>query len=243
MSLYSRLDNNRHVTSDYLRTIPLFKPLTDGQMAEVVPLLHPRTYAPAVTLFHQGMPGTTLYLIEEGRVRLSSVGHNGHEHTLAIYGPGDIFGELTMLDGLPRSASAITITTTAVWMLSKPDFDRLMEQFPPMARAMNRILASRLRASATHVEAIIFQDVIGRLAYELFNLSQHHGRQDSDSDGIVIDMPLTQADLGSIIGATRESVNKALATLRSRQLIQVEGTQIVVLNPMELQKMLVGRNL
>lgn len=241
MSLYSRLDNNRRVTSDYLRTISLFKALTAEQLAEVIPLLHPRTYAPAITLFHQGMPGTTLYLIEEGRVRLSSIGHNGHEHTLAIFGPGDIFGELTLLDGLPRSASAVTITTTAVWMLSKYDFDRLMEQYPLMARSMNRILASRLRASATHVEAIIFQDVIGRLAYELLNLSQHHGRQ--DSNGIVIDMPLTQADLGSIIGATRESVNKALATLRNRQLIQVDGTQIVVLNPIELQNMLIGRNL
>ena len=241
MSLYSRLDSNRRVTSDYLRTISLFKALTAEQLAEVIPLLHPRTYAPAITLFHQGMPGTTLYLIEEGRVRLSSIGHNGHEHTLAIFGPGDIFGELTLLDGLPRSASAVTITTTAVWMLSKYDFDRLMEQYPLMARSMNRILASRLRASATHVEAIIFQDVIGRLAYELLNLSQHHGRQ--DSNGIVIDMPLTQADLGSIIGATRESVNKALATLRNRQLIQVDGTQIVVLNPIELQNMLIGRNL
>jgi CRP-like cAMP-binding protein len=213
--------------------------MSEEQLAEVVPLLHPRTYAPAVTLFHQGMPGTTLYLIEEGRVRLSSMGQNGHEHTLAIYGPSDIFGELTLLDGLPRSASAVTITNTALWLLSKGDLDRLMEQYPVMARSMNRILAGRLRASATHVEAIIFQDVIGRLAYELYNLSQCHGRQ--TDDGVVIDMPLTQADLGSIVGATRESVNKALSTLRNRQLIQVEGTQIVVLDAAELQNILTGR--
>ena len=241
MSLYSRLDSTRQVAPAYLRTISLFAALSEAQLAEIVPFLHPRTYAPGVTLFHQGMPGTSLYVIEEGRVRLFSTGHNGHEHTLAIYGPGDIFGELTLLDGLPRSASAVTITTVAVWLLSKADLDRKMEQYPAIARSMNRILAARLRASATHVEAIIFQDVIGRLAYELFNLSEHHGQR--TSAGVVIDMPLTQADLGSIVGATRESVNKALATLRSRQLIQVDGTQIIILNSAGLQNLLIERNL
>lgn len=240
MSLYSRLDSSRHVTTTYLQTIPLFAKLGDEPLAEIIPFLHPRAYAPGVTLFHQGMPGTMLYLIEEGRVRLSSTGHNGDEHTLSIYGPGEIFGELALLDGLPRSASAVTITDTAVWLLAKTDLDRLMEQYPPVARSMNRILAARLRASATHVEAIIFQDVIGRLAYELLNLSEHHGRK--TRQGIMIDMPLTQADLGSIIGATRESVNKALATLRNRQLIRVDGTQITILNSAGLQNLLIERN-
>lgn len=241
MSLYSRLDNNRQITSAYLQTIPLFARLNDEQLNEVAPFLHPRTYAPGVTLFHQGMPGSTLYLIEEGRVRLSSFGPNGHEHILAIYGPGQIFGELTLIDGLPRSASAITITNTAVWLLSKIDLEQLMERYPAIVRSMNQILAARLRAAATHVEAIIFQDVIGRLAYELYNLSQHHGRK--TKEGVAIDMPLTQADLGSIIGATRESVNKALATLRNHDLIQIDGTQIVILNAAGLQNLLVARSL
>jgi CRP/FNR family transcriptional regulator/CRP/FNR family cyclic AMP-dependent transcriptional regulator len=239
MSLYSRLDDARRVSTDYLQTIPLFAALSVEQLAEVVPLMYSRSYAPGIILFHQGMPGTTLYLIEEGQVRLYSVSHQGNEHTLSIYGAGDIFGELALLDGLPRSTSAITIKQTAVWLLVKHDLDQLMVRYPVMARSMNRILARRIRATATHVEAIIFQDVIGRLAYELLNLSEQHGRHNGEE--VVIDVPLTQADLGAIVGATRESVNKALTMLRQRKLIQVEGVQLTVINPAGLQNLLVER--
>jgi CRP-like cAMP-binding protein len=113
-----------------------------------------------------------------------------------------------------------------------------LDDSPAFCRAVVENLAGRIRRSATHVESIIFQDVLGRVAFEVLNLADRHGRR---ADGVIeIDMPLTQSDLATIVGATRESVNKALATLRKQGLLEMEGTQLQVLDPDKLME-LVGR--
>ncbi len=228
MSLYSFLPESRQKAISYLKNHTLFSRLQESQLEQIASCLNRRSYSSGVTLFHQDMPGLMLYMIEEGHVRVFGVGLTGQEHTLNTFGPGDIFGELSILDGKPRSASAVTMTPTIVWLLSEHDLDDIIGRYPTVARAIIETLSERVREAAQHVEAIIFQDVLGRLAFELLNLCEKHGHR--QGNGLCIDMPLTQTDLATIVGATRESVNKSLSTLRARNLVEMEGTQVTVLD-------------
>ena len=239
MSMYSNFETAREKVIPLLRSTRLFGGLNADQVKEVAASMTPRQFTAGVTLFHQGMPGTTMYLIETGSVRVFGVGLTGQEHTFNTFGPGDFFGELSVFDGKQRTASAITLADTALWMLSKDSFDRLVGKYPPIARAAIEVLAGRVRTAANHVENLIFQDVMGRIAYELLHLAQRHGRE-TDA-GLMIDLPLTQTDLASIVGSTRESVNKMLAQLRRRGLIEIDGTEIQILDREGLVKIVQQR--
>ena len=238
MSLYSNLPSSTGDAVALLRTVTLFSALNEGELEKAAGQLRRRTFGPAVTLFHQGMPGSSLYVIEVGSVRVYAVGLTGQEHTFTTFGPGNFFGELSVIDGQPRTASAITLNHSVIWLMPRESFNRLLDDCPALCRSVVEILAGRVRRSATHVESIIFQDVLGRVAFEVLNLAERHGREVGST--IEIDMPLTQSDLATIVGATRESVNKALSTLRKQGLLEMEGTELQVLNAEKLME-LVGR--
>ena len=239
MSLYAGISNSPDDAVAMMRKIALFRSLDDEQLGQIAPQLMRRAYGAGVTLFHQGMPGSSIYIIEEGSVRVFAVGLTGQEHTFTTFGPDNFFGELSVIDGKPRTASAITLEQSVVWLLSKDLFNRILADYPSVCRTIAEVLAGRVRRSATHVEAIIFQDVLGRVAYEILTLADRHGQP--VEDGVQIEMPLTQSDLASIVGATRESVNKALATLRKRELLEMEGTSLLVLKPEKMMDLVGSR--
>jgi len=192
-----------------------------------------------VTLFHQDMPGTMMYMIESGSVRVISIGRTGQELTLNVLGPGDLFGELSILDGQHRSATAITLAPTVAWLLSQADLKEFMVKFPPVNQAMIDVLVDRVRSTARRLEAMTFQDVLGRLAFELLSLAERSGQP--HEQGIEITIPLTQVDLATMVGATRESVNKSVAVLRSRGLIDVDSTTWYLLDTVGMQQILYER--
>lgn len=235
MSLYSNIAEAPEDETAFLETLPLFVGLNQDQLSEVAGRMKRRTFAPGVTLYHQDMPGMTLYMIEEGSVRVFSIGRTGQELTLAIFGAGDIFGELSILDDQHHSATAVTLAATVVWLLPRAELRDLMERYPIIAEAMIQLLVARVRSTTHHVEAMTFQDVQGRLAYELLNLAERHGCRIGDV--IEINIPLTQGDLATIVGATRESVNKSISALRSQKLVEIDGTSISLLNSAGLRRM------
>ena len=209
------------------------------QLAQIARRVQRRTFAMGVTLFHQDMPGTMMYMIESGSVRVISIGRTGQELTLNVLGPGDLFGELSILDGQHRSATAITLAPTVAWLLSQADLKEFMVKFPPVNQAMIDVLVDRVRSTARRLEAMTFQDVLGRLAFELLSLAERSGQP--HEQGIEITIPLTQVDLATMVGATRESVNKSVAILRSRGLIDVDGTTWYLLDPAGMQQILYER--
>lgn len=237
--MYSYTSRAQYDPIAFIKTISLFANLKPQDLEEVARRVSRHTYPAGSVIFHQNTPGAMLYMIEEGSVRVFGVGLTGQEHTFNTFSAGEIFGELSILDSQPRSASAITMTPSVIWLLSRPDLDILLERYPSLAKNMMILLTQRVRTAASHVEAIIFQDVQGRLAYELLLLSAKHGNP--SNSGIVIDVPLTQTDLATIVGATRESVNKALVFLRGRNLVQVDGTQIKILNTDGLRRIIYER--
>jgi CRP-like cAMP-binding protein len=235
MSLYSNIAETPQDEAEFLKSLPLFAGLDQDQLSEVSVRMKRRSFAPGVTLYHQDMPGMMLYMIEEGSVRVFSIGRTGQELTLAIFGAEDIFGELSILDDQPHSATAVTLAATVVWLLPSADLMDLMERYPVIVEAMVQLLVARVRSATHHVEAMTFQDVQGRLAYELLNLAERHGFRTGEV--IEINIPLTQGDLATIVGATRESVNKSMSALRSQKLVDIDGTSIALLNPAGLRRM------
>jgi CRP-like cAMP-binding protein len=223
----------------FLQSIPLFKGLTQEQVCGIAERMRRRTFASGVVLFHQDMPGLTLYLIEEGWVRIYSIGQSGQELTHSIFGAGDVFGELSLLDQKHHSATAVTVAPTVVWLLARADLYDCMERYPSVHRALLQLLVNRVRTVIGHSEAMTFQDVQGRLAYELLYLAERYGVRESAE--IQIKIPLTQGDLATMVGATRESVNKALAALRTRDLVKVSGNYFSVSDPEGLRRILYER--
>jgi CRP-like cAMP-binding protein len=239
MSLYSNIPSAPPGGQEFLAGLTLFADLEAQQLEQIAQRVQRRTFALGVTLFHQDMPGTMMYMIETGSVRVISIGRTGQELTLNVLGPGEIFGELSILDGQQRSATAITLVPTVVWLLSQADLNEFMSKYPPVNQAMIQILVERVRATARRLEAMTFQDVLGRLAFELLSLADRSGQP--YEQGIEITIPLTQVDLASMVGATRESVNKAVSVLRSKELINVDGTRWFLQDPAGIQQILYER--
>jgi CRP/FNR family transcriptional regulator, cyclic AMP receptor protein len=239
MSLYSGIPDLPPGSEAYLQSLPLFKGLTKEQVCQIAQHMRRRTFASGVVLFHQDMPGLTLYLVEEGWVRIYSIGQSGQELTHNIFGSGDFFGELSLLDQKHHSATAVTLAPTVVWLLPRADLNDCMERYPSVNRAMMHLLVSRMRSIINHSEAMTFQDVQGRLAYELLYLAERYGEEEDGQ--IQIKIPLTQGDLATMVGATRETVNKALAALRSRDLVKVNGSHFGIGDLEGLRKILFER--
>lgn len=216
-----------------LRNVPFFAGLSGQELEALADSLEKRTFGKGMIIFHKGSPGQTLYIIESGKVRIFIISESGQEISVNIYGPGDAFGELALLDGLPRSAGAVAMEQTVTFTLHRDDFLRHLEAHPRMARSIIEVLSTRLRYTTTYAESLAFLDVYGRVAAKLLELAERYGVQ---KEGIEIELRLTQAELASWVGTTRESVNKVLGTFREQGLIELEGRKITILDRERLRK-------
>jgi CRP/FNR family transcriptional regulator/CRP/FNR family cyclic AMP-dependent transcriptional regulator len=217
-----------------LRNTSLFSSLSDDQLEALADRLRPRAFAKGMIIFHKDSLGRSLYLIESGKVRIFILSESGQEISVRIYGCGDVFGELSMLDGLPRSAGAVAMDETRVLTLDRDDFLALLEEYPQMAPSIISILSGRVRYTTEYAESLAFLDVYGRVAKRLLELADSYGAV--GANGIEIHLRLTQSDLASLVGATRESVNKVLGTFRDQGLIGLDGQRIVILDRQALKK-------
>lgn len=217
-----------------LAQVSLLGELSPRELDELSVSLRRRRYRKGEVILVQGEPGTTMYLIESGRVRIAATSAQGKEVILALRGPGEFFGEMALLDGEPRSADAIAHEASTLLLLERTDFKRYLEARPKLAIRMLAAISRRLRQSTQMVEDAAFLDVPGRLARVLLDLASSHGKQ--TEQGIVITSRLTQSELASMVGATRESVNKWLGSYERLGLLRRSGSSITVLNPDLLRK-------
>jgi CRP-like cAMP-binding protein len=217
-----------HPSLDFLGRMPLFVGLSAGELAGVAQDFIPRHFAPGETIFFEGDPGQTLCLIESGRVRIYVQNEDGQETSVALYGPGDLLGELAVIDEEPRSASAVALQPSLLHVIGRDRFYYWLRESPQLSRNFLKALSGRIRQTTRQVGDLTFLDVPGRLARQLLQLAQVYGRPQSQH--ILIDAAVTQSDLASLTGATRESVNKALAALRRQGAIQIEQGRITILD-------------
>jgi CRP/FNR family cyclic AMP-dependent transcriptional regulator len=214
--------------------VPLFAHLDAESLRELAAVTRRRAYRPGEIIYHRDDPGQVLFIIREGKVRIYISSPEGQEVTLAVLGPGDYHGELALLDGHPRSASAITLEAVEVYALQRSDFINAVMRHPRIAVGVMTVLSRRLRKTDSMVEDLLFLDVHGRVAKKLLDLAEQHGVQ--TPDGILIDMRLTQADLAALVGSSRESVNKVIGYFLDKRLISTEKRKITILRHADLRR-------
>jgi CRP/FNR family transcriptional regulator/CRP/FNR family cyclic AMP-dependent transcriptional regulator len=222
--------------TEALKKVPFFAQLNEEEAQTLAARLVPRRFNADQIIFHLGDPGGLLYVIVEGKVKITTSTPDGQEALLAILGAGDFFGELALLDDAPRSATAEAIEPTETVTLHRHEFISFINTHPAFAYHVMQTLARRIRHLNDQISDVFFLDLNGRLARTLLNLAERHGR--SVDDGLLIDLSLTQTDLADMTGATRVSINKTLGRFRRAKWVQVKGRQIVLRDPTALQNLI-----
>lgn len=221
-------ENHVKARVDFFKRVPLLANLTEAELKALAGDFVLRRFRQGETIFQQDDPGQMLYLIEAGQVRIYVQSEQGQETSVIVYGPGDVFGELAVIDEGPRSASAIAMEDTVVHILSRDHFREHMRRSPQLALDLLKALSVRLRYSTQQVGNLTLLTVPKRLARKLLELAQLHG--EIEPDGVRIDLALTQSDLASLAGTTRESINKALGAFRRQGLVRMQRGHIVIVD-------------
>jgi CRP/FNR family cyclic AMP-dependent transcriptional regulator len=214
--------------------VPLFANLDEESLRELEQAVRPRSFRAGEIIFHRDDPGQMLYVIKQGKVRIYITSPDGQEVTLAVFGPGDYFGEMAILDGRPRSASAIALDAVETLALQRGDFIAAVNRHPRIAIQVMSALSMRLRHTDAMIEDLLFLDVHGRVAKKLLDLADLHGVR--TSEGVRIEMKLTQTDLAALVGASRESVNKVIGYFVDKRFISSEKRKITVLRLADLRR-------
>ncbi len=214
------------VDIDVVRKAPLFAALDDEAAAALMESMTTSHLDRGNILFREGDQGDRLYVIGEGKIKLGLTSADGRENLLAILGPGEMFGELSLFDPGPRTATATAIAETQLLALSHEDLDSFLLGRPAVAANLLTALARRLRRANETLADLVFTDVPGRVAKALLDLSIRFGRP--AEDGILVAHDLTQEELAQLVGASRETVNKALADFASRGWIHLEARAVVL---------------
>jgi len=198
---------NESANDVYIRDVPLWARLPDDDLKALASRGRVRRFSTGVTIFHEGDPGDAIYVVVDGRIRMSRLSGSGNEVTLAIIGAGDCTGELSLLDGRPRSATATCMQATRTFVVSRDDFVAWVQERPGASLAVLETLSLRIRRTNEIVTDLVFLDLPHRLAKHLVTLAN------AQADGATARRPrlqVTQAELASMLGVSRESVNKQL---------------------------------
>ncbi len=219
--------------SAFLKQVPIFAELSKAELKVLAGSLRRKAFGKGEIIFHQGSPGQTLYIIESGRVRIYTLSVAGQEISVTIYSCGDVIGELAILDDLPRSAGAVAMEPTRTLILHRDDFLRHARDYPEMALNIMAVLSAKLRYTTEYAESLAFLDVYGRVAKKLLEMAE---QREEGGEGARIDVRLTQAELASLVGSSREWVNKVLSAYREQGLVELGRQRITILDAEGLRK-------
>jgi CRP/FNR family transcriptional regulator len=217
-----------------LRRAPLF----DGLDDESARTLRRQTSEVKVSrgehLFLEGQDGDRLYVVLDGKIKLTRAAPDGRENLLSVLGPGEMFGELSLFDPRPRTSTASAVTDATVAALAHDALRPWLLERPEVSMHMLRALARRLRRTNDVMADLVFTDVPGRVAKNLLDLADRFGEQ--ERDGLHVHHDLTQEELAQLVGASRETVNKALADFAARGWLQISARSVLILDTERLRK-------
>ena len=216
-------------TADFLASVPMFSGLQRDELLKFAELTRERTYPKGSVILFQGDPGDSLYVLRQGRAKVVLIGEDGREVILGVLEPGAHFGELALIDDQPRSAHVIAMEDSQLLILRREDFRRRVEANPSVAWALLTELSRRLRRADQKIGGLVLLDVPGRIARLLLDLAQESG-------GPTIEKALTHQTIAQMIGASRETVSRAMKEFQDQGLIVVERRRIAVGNRDALEK-------
>lgn len=213
---------------------PLFAALDPEGAAALRASLVARDVAKGDVIFSEGQPGDQMYVIVEGKVKLGQTSADGRESLLGVLGPGEMFGELSLFDPGLRTSTATALTDSIVLALGNDQLRPWLSGRPEVAAALLQALARRIRRTNEAMADLVFSDVPGRVAKALMELGEKFG--EVTPDGLLVTHDMTQEELAQLVGASRETVNKALADFAQRGWIRLESRQVLILDVERLGK-------
>ena len=213
-----------------LRTMPVFADLDERDLAGLADELRAKEYAKDELIFHQGDESREVYFVRKGKVRIYKISPSGDETSIAIFSTNDVIGELAAIDQEPRSASAKAMTPVSLLALSQGRFLYTMQTAPRFALNIARMLANKLRWTATFAESIAQFDAAGRLLHIILLHNEQYGEELEAGRRYQVNLGLNQSDLASMVGARREWVNRILSEWRRRGLLEFDNGMITILD-------------
>jgi CRP/FNR family cyclic AMP-dependent transcriptional regulator len=211
-----------------LANAPLFTGIDVGDVQALTQNLRPTEFGCGHVFFSQGQPGDELFIVVSGKVKLCRRAPDGRQLLFAVLGPPEMFGELSVFDPGPRTSTAIAMTEVCAAPVDREILRRWIAIRPAIAERLMRVLARRLRRTDSDLSNLIFTDVTGRMANRLLSLAKQFGVQDDGAVRVTHD--LSQEELGHLIGASRETVNKVLSELSRRGWIRLEGKSVLIVD-------------
>ena len=192
------------------------------------------TFPKGTTIFDEGEPGDRLYIIVDGKIKLARHAPDGRENLLSVMGPSDMFGELSIFDPGPRTSSAVCVTEVTCATMDSTMLRTWIDTHPEISQQLLRVLARRLRRTNASLADLIFTDVPGRVAKTLLQLANRFGTHEGGA--LRVNHDLTQEEIAQLVGASRETVNKALATFAHRGWIRLEGKSVLIVDTEHLAR-------
>jgi len=208
-------------TAPILQHVPLFAQLSATDLQRVVDVARDRAYPKNSVILFEDDPGDALYVVATGQVKVVLIGEDGREVILSVMGPGEFFGEMSLLDDEPRSAHVIAMEDSSLVVLRREDFEGILSQTPGIALALLREMSRRLRRADEKVGSLVLLDVQGRVSRLLLDMASEEG-------GERITRRLTHHTIAQMIGSSRETVSRTMRDLVDKGLIAVQRRDIVI---------------
>ena len=203
-----------------LSELPLFRGVPARELVRIAPLLHERVFPAGSTVITADEPGEAVYVILSGSAKVHVIRPDATEVILAVLGPGEVVGEMSIADSLGRSADVATLEESVLLWMDRATFRTNVQESSALAHNLTEVLSRRVRLTNAHLLSLAALDVPGRVAAQLLALAREYGER--IQEGTRIPMRLTQSDLAGLVGASRVRVNQALGYFRKRALISVD---------------------
>jgi len=220
-----------------LRSVPLFADFEPAELEQLAALSRTRSMPKGNVIFYEDDPGVSCYVIMSGKVKIVVNADDGREHILGVLYEGDVFGEMSLIDGQPRSASAICADDVQMVTIQRDDFLSLLRSNPDISLKLLVTLSQRLRAADRNMESLAFLSAPGRVARLLLQLGKEHGVP--GAEGVVFTSPMTRQELASLAGTSRETLTRVLMDYHDRGIIHLDKNRLTLRDERKLREMMV----
>ena len=204
-----------------LLNVPLFADLSEAEIQRISMITRKKKYPKNSVIVFEKDPGDSLYIVDSGQVKVVLTGEDGREVILSVLGEADFFGEMALIDDMPRSANVIAMEDSRLIVLYRDDFHRVLEEQPRIGLGLLRAMSRRLRSADDKIGGLVLLDVPGRIARLLIELAD-------EGDGTRISRRITHHTIGQMVGSSRETVSRTIGDLSKRGILNVTRKHIEI---------------
>ncbi|CUS89387.1 CRP/FNR family transcriptional regulator, anaerobic regulatory protein [Candidatus Kryptonium thompsonii] len=220
---------------NFLRNVSIFEELPERDLARIASLGTRKIFSKGSVILMEDEIGSALFIIIDGKVKVSRLDETGKEVILSILGPGEVFGEMSLLDGMQRSATVSALTDTEVLIIYRDDFLNLLNKHPQIAISLLKELTQRLRKADMQIKSLSLKDAQGRVGCVLIMLADDFGKMYKGH--VIVEGLPTQQDLANMAGTLRETVSRILSKFEKMGLIKIEGRNLIILEYEKMKRM------